>query len=295
MLMNLLSYLQLIPMLVSEGGIGAALEGFDFVGVIFGFLNQLTFLVDAFIAAAFFAAIIRSIFKSFWKVVWRGIIFIILVIILFSFVGMFAPTVGQLPVSIKGTAGGTAVEWTNLAQVINGVSIKAGYSDTYALALTEVVLKNLTIWFGIMAIGIITPIISGITFPLFNLLLPKKLKDLKLIPARFAISIGLTLIAVMIFAIPMATLVPPMTAFKAAITEDTLMYKFLNPEVIGFLELFTTEQSILLKIVNLGNVAGSLNMFSAFKDGATTINLSDALPELFQQLNTIPFVEAASA
>lgn len=286
---NLINSILILPMLLGEGGIGELLQGFDFVGIIFSTLNQLTFLVDVFIAGAFIGAIIRGIFKNFWKVVWRGIIFIILLILLFSFAKVLAPVVGGLPIGLKGTANGVEMNYTNLAQTINGVVIQAGYSDAYALAFTEVILINIVIFVGIPVIAMVTPLISALTFFLFRLLIPKKLRKLKLIPAKLAISISLSIIAIMIFAIPMATLVPPMTAFKAMIAEDTLMYKFLNPELIGFLELFTAEKSFFIKMINLGNVADNLNLFKTFKVGATTVELKDALPALFELLNEIAY------
>jgi len=278
-----------LPFLMGEGGIDEMLQGFDFVGIIFSTLNQLTFLVDVFIAGAFIGAIIRGIFKNFWKVLWRGLIFIILVILLFSLAKVLAPVVGGLPVGLKGTANGVEMNYTNLAQTINGVVIQAGYSDAYALAFTEVILINLVIFIGIPLIAMITPLISAITFPLINLLIPKKSRKIRLIPAKLAISISLSIIAVMIFAIPMATLVPPMTAFKEMIAEDTLMHKFLNPEVISFLELFTAEKSFFIRMVNLGNVADNLNLFKTFNDGASTVALKDALPSLFELLNEIAY------
>lgn len=290
----LLPLIKIAPFLMGEMGIGEMLQGFDFVGIVFGVLSELTFLVDVFIASALVAAIIRGIFKNFWKVVWRGVIFVILLILLFSLAGVLAPTVGMIGIGLKGTANGVEMDYQNLAQTIHGVTIQAGYSEAYALAFTEVVLKNLTIFLGIMAIAIITPLISAITFPLINLAIPKRVKKLKLIPAKLAISLALSVIAIMVMAIPMATLVPPMTAFKAMITEDTLMHKFLKPEVISFLELFTVEHSILLKAVNLGNVSGSLNVFTNFKVGETTVELSAALPELFQHLNNIPYSPPAA-
>lgn len=286
---NLINSILILPMLLGEGGIGEMLQGFDFVGIIFSTLNQLTFLVDVFIAGAFIGAIIRGIFKNFWKVVWRGIIFIILLILLFSFAKVLAPVVGGLPIGLKGTANGVEMNYTNLAQTINGVVIQAGYSDAYALAFTEVILINIVIFVGIPVIAMVTPLISALTFFLFRLLIPKKLRKLKLIPAKLAISVSLSIIAIMIFAIPMATLVPPMTAFKAMIAEDTLMYKFLNPELIGFLELFTAEKSFFIKMINLGNVADNLNLFKTFKVGATTVELKDALPALFELLNEIAY------
>ena len=286
---NLINSILILPMLLGEGGIGDMLQGFDFVGIIFSTLNQLTFLVDVFIAGAFIGAIIRGIFKNFWKVVWRGIIFIILLILLFSFAKVLAPVVGGLPIGLKGTANGVEMNYTNLAQTINGVVIQAGYSDAYALAFTEVILINIVIFVGIPVIAMVTPLISALTFFLFRLLIPKKLSKLKLIPAKLAISVSLSIIAIMIFAIPMATLVPPMTAFKAMIAEDTLMYKFLNPELIGFLELFTAEKSFFIKMINLGNVADNLNLFKTFKVGATTVELKDALPALFELLNEIAY------
>ena len=286
---NLVNTLLTLPMLLGEGGIGEMLQDFDFVAIIFGTLNQLTFLVDVFIAGAFIGAIIRGIFKNFWKVLWRGIIFVILIILLFSLAKVLAPVVGQLPVALKGTANGVEMNYTNLAQTINGVITQAGYSASYALGFTEVILINLVIFMGIPVIAMVTPLISAITFPLFNLLIPKKSRKMRLIPVKLAISLSLTIIAVMVFAIPMATLVPPMTEFKAMIAEDTLMYKFLNPELIGFFELFTVEKSFFLKIVNLGNVAGSINVFATFKDGTTTVALKDALPSLFHLLNEIAY------
>lgn len=286
---NLINSILILPMLLGEGGIGEMLQGFDFVGIIFSTLNQLTFLVDVFIAGAFIGAIIRGIFKNFWKVVWRGIIFIILLILLFSFAKVLAPVVGGLPIGLKGTANGVEMNYTNLAQTINGVVIQAGYSDAYALAFTEVILINIVIFVGIPVIAMVTPLISALTFFLFRLLIPKKLRKLKLIPAKLAISVSLSIIAIMIFAIPMATLVPPMTAFNAMIAEDTLMYKFLNPELIGFLELFTAEKSFFIKMINLGNVADNLNLFKTFKVGATTVELKDALPALFELLNEIAY------
>lgn len=283
---------QIVAPLFLLGDIGSLLSGFDFIGTIFGILNQIPFLVDAFIAAALVGAILRGIFKKFWKVVWRGIIFVGLVITLILMAGTVAPYIGQLPIPLKGFADGNEMNYANLAQTINGVMLQSGYDADYALAFTDVVLKNLVIFFGVPLLAMLTPLVSALTYPIFSLLLSKKLKKLKLIPAKIAISVGLTIIAVMVFAIPMATLVPPLTAVKATLAEGTLLYKFLHPEVIGFLELFTVEKSIFLKIVNLGNVAANLNFFSAFTYNGARLKLSDELPLILQAINNVVYTTA---
>ncbi|MFA5660462.1 MAG: hypothetical protein WC968_03615 [Bacilli bacterium] len=283
---------QIVAPLFLLGDFGSLLSGFDFIGTIFGILNQIPFLVDAFIAAALVGAILRGIFKKFWKVVWRGIIFVGLVITLILMAGTVAPYIGQLPIPLKGFADGNEMNYANLAQTINGVMLQSGYDADYALAFTDVVLKNLVIFFGVPLLAMLTPLVSALTYPIFSLLLSKKLKKLKLIPAKLAISVGLTIIAVMVFAIPMATLVPPLTAVKATLAEGTLLYKFLHPEVIGFLELFTVEKSIFLKIVNLGNVAANLNFFSAFTYNGASLKLSDELPLILQAINNVVYTTA---
>jgi hypothetical protein len=283
---------QIVAPLFLLGDFGSLLSGFDFIGTIFGILNQIPFLVDAFIAAALVGAILRGIFKKFWKVVWRGIIFVGLVITLILMAGTVAPYIGQLPIPLKGFADGNEMNYANLAQTINGVMLQSGYDADYALAFTDVVLKNLVIFFGVPLLAMLTPLVSALTYPIFSLLLSKKLKKLKLIPAKLAISVGLTIIAVMVFAIPMATLVPPLTADKATLAEGTLLYKFLHPEVIGFLELFTVEKSIFLKIVNLGNVAANLNFFSAFTYNGASLKLSDELPLILQAINNVVYTTA---
>lgn len=287
--------LHILPMPFLLGGLdpGSLLDGLDFIELIFSVLNQVTFLVDIFIGAALIGAIVRGVFKKFWKVVWRGIVFLALVGVLYAFSDTLSAQLHAIPIPLKGEINGTMVEFKNLGEMIPGVIEAAGYNAAYTEAMSEVIFKNLVIFLGVPLLAIVTPIISGITFPFISLLLPKKMKTLKLIPAKLAISIAFSLIAIIIFAIPMATLVPPMTEFKALIADDTLMKKFLNPEFIGFLELFTAEKSILLKVVNLGNVAGSLNIFNTFKDGATVVKLSDALPALFTQLNQITYASAS--
>lgn len=284
---------QIVTPLFLLGGFGDLLSGFDIIGTIFGILNQIPFLVDAIVAAAFIGAILRGIFKKFWKVVWRGIIFIGLAITLILMAGTLAPYIGQIPIPLKGYANGNEMNYANLAQVINGVILQSGYNADYALAFTDIALKNLVLFFGIPLLAMVTPLVSALTYPLFSLLLSKKLKKLKLIPAKLAISLGLTIVAVMLFAIPMATLVPPLTAIKPTIDEGSLLFKFMHPEVIGFLELFTVEKSIFLKIVNLGNVAANLNFFSAFTVNGTKLNLSDELPVILQAMNNVVYSKTA--
>ena len=83
-----------------------------------------------------------------------------------------------------------------------------------AFEFTKLALKNLVVFFGMPALSLITPAISAITYPLFSLLLPRKLKDAKLILPRIAISLGLTFIALVIFMAPAANFVPAMSAVK---------------------------------------------------------------------------------
>ncbi|MGI6734847.1 MAG: hypothetical protein BWY30_01118 [Tenericutes bacterium ADurb.Bin239] len=276
-------------------GIADLLGGIDIISYIFNFLSQFTFVVDIIIAAAIVGALIRGIFKKFWKVAWRGVIFVILLLVLVSLAGTLAPYIGSIPIPLRGVVNGNNVEYANLAQIIHGVTVEAGHNEVYATAFTDVVLKNLVIFFGVPLLSIVTPIISAITFPLFNLLLPKKLKTAKLVFARIGISLGLTFIALMVFSVPMATLVPPMTAVKETMTEGTLLYKFLHPEIINFLELFTKEKSVMLKIVDLGNIAGSINVFASFEVDGVSHELSTAIPALLEELKTIPYEAPPSA
>lgn len=268
---------------------GSLLSGLDFIELIFGVLNQVTFLVDVFIGAALIGAIVRGIFKNFWKVLWRGVIFLVILGGLYLFAGQVIPYVGTIPIPLKGVVDGTSVEWKNLREMFEGVILAAGNTQGYATAMTDVILKNLVIFLGVPVAAIVTPIVSGLTYPLISLLIPKKMKKLKILTVKLAVSLAFTVIAIIAFAIPMATLVPPMSAIKATIADDTLMKKFLNPELIGFLELFTKERSIIIKVVDLGSIAGSLNIFNTFVDGATTVKLSDALPALFNTINTISY------
>lgn len=287
--------LHLIPTILLGGFDPASLlSGLDFIELIFGILNQVTFLVDVFIAAALVGALVRGIFKNFWKVLWRGIIFVILIAALYIVAGNLVNQVGALPLSLKGDINGVATEWKSLREILEGVALTAGNNQDYATAMTDVILKNLVIFLGVPLVAIVTPIVSGITYPIIGIFLPKRWKKIKLIPVKLALSLGLSVIAIIVFAIPMATLVPPLTAIRDTIADDTLMKKFMNPELIGFLELFTVEKSILLKIINLGNVAGSLNIFNSFVYAGDAVKLSDALPTLFAQLNTIAYAAAGS-
>lgn len=296
--MFLASIISLHPLLhFFLGGVnfGEMLANFDFIGMAFEIINQITFLVDVFIAGAFIGAIVRGIFKRFWKVVWRGAIFIILLVLLIVLAPNFAPYVGNLPIGLKGYADGNEMNYVNLAQTLNGMAVQSGYSAAMAQNFTMVILTNLVIFFGIPALALITPLVSGITFPIFNLLLPKKVRTLKLIPAKLAISLGLTVVAIMVFAIPMATIVPQLTAFKENIVESSLMNKFMGVNYIEFLELFTTQKSIFLKIVDLGNVADNLNFFKTFTADGVKINLADFITELIDKLNQIEYTAPASS
>lgn len=288
--MELLNVTHLIPMFLIGGmDAGALLDGLDFVELIFGVLNQLTFLVDIFIGAALVAAVIRGLTKGFWKIMWRSLIFVILLAVLYIAAGQLVTSVGALGLKLSGEVGGTAVEWNSLREILEGVIMVAGNNQEYATAMTDVILKNLVIFIGVPLISIVTPIISAITFPLINLAIPRKLKKIKLIPVKLAVSVAFSVLAIMVFAIPMATLVPPLSAIREVMVDDTIMKKFMNPELIGFLELFTAEKSFLLKIVSLGNTANSMNIFKSFVAGSETVQLSEALPGLFETLNTITY------
>ncbi|OQC10847.1 MAG: hypothetical protein BWX74_00435 [Tenericutes bacterium ADurb.Bin087] len=274
-------------------GIADMLGGLDLISYIFGFLSQFPIVVDIIIATAVVAALLRGIFKRFWKTVWRGVIFVILLIVLFSTAGVIAPYIGSIPIPLRGVVNGSNVEYTNLAQIIHGVSVESGNSEAYAVAFTDIVLKNLVIFFGIPALSLLTPAVSAITYPLFSLLLPRKLRDAKLVLPRIAISLGLTFVALVIFMAPMATLVPPMTAVKDTMAEGTLLYKFLNPEIINFLELFTTQKSVMLKIVDIGNIAGKIKIFGTFEVDGVAVELKVAVENLLEALKTIPYEAAA--
>ena len=275
-------------------GIADMLGGIDFISYIFGFLSQFPIVVDIIIASAIIAALLRGIFKRFWKVVWRGVIFVILLIVLFATAEKLAPYIGSIPIPLRGTVNGNAVEYANLGQIIYGVSIEAGNSETYAFEFTKLALKNLVVFFGMPALSLITPAISAITYPLFSLLLPRKLKDAKLILPRIAISLGLTFITLVIFMAPAANFVPAMSAVKETMSEGTLLYKFLNPEVINFLELFTPQKSVMLKIVDIGNISGKIKIFEEFTVDGVVIQLKDAVEALLEALKTIPY-EAPAA
>lgn len=275
-------------------GIADMLGGIDFISYIFGFLSQFPIVVDIIIASAIIAALLRGIFKRFWKVVWRGVIFVILLIVLFATAEKLAPYIGSIPIPLRRTVNGNAVEYANLGQIIYGVSIEAGNSETYAFEFTKLALKNLVVFFGMPALSLITPAISAITYPLFSLLLPRKLKNAKLILPRIAISLGLTFIALVIFMAPAANFVPAMSAVKETMSEGTLLYKFLNPEVINFLELFTPQKSVMLKIVDIGNISGKIKIFEEFTVDGVVIQLKDAVEALLEALKTIPY-EAPAA
>ncbi len=270
------------------------LSGIDFFELIFAVLNQITFLVDIIVGGILVGAIIRGIFKNFWKVLWRGIIFLVLLLVVVLLAGPIGTALGKLPIGLKGDVDGVTVAYATLNELIHNVVLHSGQSEAYALAFTEVVLKNLAIFIAVPFTGILTSILSAVTFPIIKLAIPKKIRDIKLIPVKLAISIAFSLIGVMVFAIPMATLVPPMTAIKETIADDTLLKKFLNPEFIGFLELFTSEKSAFLKIISLGNSTSSLNIYNKFTVDGTVINLKDALPALFEELNNITYTVTPS-
>lgn len=272
----------------------ALLSGLDFVEIIFSVLNQITFLLDIILGGVLIAAVMRGIFKKFWKVLWRGVIFVLLLVVVVLAAGPIGSFIGKLPISLKGEVAGVQVAYLNLQEIIHNVILQSGQTQAYATAFTEVVLKNLGLFVGVPLAGLATTIVSAITYPLFQLAIPKKLKGIKLIPVKLAISIGFALIGVIIFALPMATLVPAMTEIKATIADNTLLKKFLNPEFIGFLELFTSEKSFLLKIVSLSNSTSSINVFNKFTADGTAVTLKDALPALFEQLNLISYAPSAA-
>lgn len=273
-----------------------SLEGLELISYIFGFLSQFPAAVDIIVGAALLAALLRGIFKGFWKVAWRGLVFIILLIVLLTTAESFAPYIGNMPIPLRGVVNGSNVEYMNLGQIIYGVSIEAGYTEAYAYEFTLYALKNLVVFFGIPIIAIVTPIISAITYPLFGLLLPRKVKEMKLVLPRIAISLGLSIIAILIFMVPMATLVPPMSAVKETMVEGTLLYKFLNPEMINFLELFTADKSVMLRIVDFGNIAGKIKIFDTFTVDGVTYNMQTAVENLLDALHSISYeaVEAAA-
>jgi hypothetical protein len=85
-----------------------------------------------------------------------------------------------------------------------------------------------------------------------------------------------------------------MSAVKETMSEGTLLYKFLNPEVINFLELFTPQKSVMLKIVDIGNISGKIKIFEEFTVDGVVIQLKDAVEALLEALKTIPY-EAPAA
>ena len=80
-----------------------------------------------------------------------------------------------------------------------------------------------------------------------------------------------------------------MSAVKETMSEGTLLYKFLNPEVINFLELFTPQKSVMLKIVDIGNISGKIKIFEEFTVDGVVIQLKDAVEALLEALKTIPY------
>lgn len=276
-------------LLLGEGGFGNILEGIDFIGIIFGALSQFTFLVDVFVAAALIAALLRGIFKNFWKVLWRGVIFVALIASLFIFINQITPYVGNLPLTLAGEVDGVAITYTNLGDMLKGLITLSGESATYADAMSTTILQNITIFLGVPLIALLTPMLSAITFPLINLLIPKKMKKLKFIPIKLAISVGFSLFALIIFAFPMRNLVPTLIPFQATMTDGNLLQKFLNPEVIGFMRLFTSEHSIFIKIVEFGNVGGGIKIFSSFADAGVNIKLDTALTDFLTAIDGMAY------
>ncbi len=281
-----------LKMLLGDFDFGSLLSGLDLFELLFSVLNQITFLVDIVIASVLVAAVVRGIFKKFWKVVWRGLLFSLILVAIVIFAAQIGTILGGLPISLKGDVNGVPVVYANLQEVIYNVVLQSGQTEAYALALTDVVLKNLALFVGVPVAGVAALVLSAITYPIIKLFIPRKMRDIKLIPVKLALSIAFSLIGIIVFALPMATLVPPMTAIKETIADDTLLRKFLNPEFIGFLELFTAEKSTVLKIVSFGANPSGLNIFNKFSVDGTSYNLKDVLPAIFEQLNTISFTPA---
>ena len=118
---------------------------------------------------------------------------------------------------------------------------------------------------------------------------------MKMLPVKLAISITATLTAVVVFSIPMATMVPALSAIKPDIVAESLLFKFLHPEVIGFLELFTKEGSIFIKMVDIGNIPANLNFFKSFTVNSTQLNLSEELPKILADMNQVMYSSTSGA
>ena len=163
--MALLNVLHLFPVfLIGDFDPGTLLDGLDFIELIFGVLNQFTFLLDIIVGIALLAALIRGLTKGFWKVMWRGLIFVILLALLYILSGSLVDTFGGFGIKLAGEVNGTAVAWNNLREILEGVIVVAGNTPEYATAMSDVILKNLVIFIGVPLIGILTPIIAAITF-----------------------------------------------------------------------------------------------------------------------------------
>lgn len=264
------------------------LDGLDIFSIIFSVIGEIFFLLDIFVLIALGAAILRGIFKKFWKVAWRSIIFVVLFLVFLIMSNTVTSFVdANLLKNIKVTIGGTEETFATLGALFTRLITESGQTATYASAMSASLMKNVTMIIVIPVILLVGNLLAMLTFPLFNLLIPKKLKVIKLRVLKLILSIGMVLVVTMLFAMPFANIVPALTAIKPTLNDTSLLAAVFSEELIGVLEIFTKEKSVTLKILDSINTLQYISFFNGFKDAGTSFKLSEQMVILVGNLNTI--------
>lgn len=263
--------------------LGGLLNGLNIMGIIFGLISELTFLLDIFIVSGLVAALLRGIFKKFWKVMWKNTLLLIMLGLLLALAPTIAPFLKPIPLSLSAVIGGETHSFANLGEVLYGL-IELGTGDaTFAAQMGDVILVNLTIIIGVPLVLLVVSILSLLTFPLFQLLISKKLREFRGLPIKLVISLVMFVVVTLAFALPFTNIVPAMSAFKASIDPDSLLGALFSEELIGVFELFTSTKSVGLRILNPGGFLDSL----AFYGKVGTTPLFEAITSVFEGLNVI--------
>ncbi|HZJ89480.1 MAG TPA: hypothetical protein VFD05_02180 [Bacilli bacterium] len=260
------------------------LEDLDIIGLILGAVSEFTILLDILIITALVVTILRGVFKKFWSMTWKFIIFAILFVALLIMSDMIAGYLGALPLAFEVTMDGTTYEAANLFETLQEMARIADPNiNAEGFALTF--LKNLVIIVGIFPIMIVATIVSLITFPLIRLVLPKRIREMRLRIPSLVLSLVYFFLTLFIFASAADTVLIPLYAFRtsAAFNDQSLLANILRPELIDVLALFTREKSFMLQILDFGNVT----RYSPFFQKVDAEDFKTLYTTILEKLNNI--------
>ena len=120
--------------------------------------------------------------------------------------------------------------------------------------------------------------------PLIQLVIPKRIRKMRLTLPSLILSVAYFFLTLFLFVSAVDTVIMPLYALRmsAAFNDQSLLSQiFIGPEFIDVLALFTREKSILLQILDFGNVAsyspffqkvGNAEFKTVYTQGLTGLN-----------------------